>query len=90
MYHWNHKQIGVATRIGGTAKKQWLLDAEQPATMTPDQLRVIPLPPRHEPSASASADGKPAAAKAKAPAKPAAGKAAPAKKAAPAPKKKAA
>mmetsp|Transcript_24699 Transcript_24699/g.55624 ORF Transcript_24699/g.55624 Transcript_24699/m.55624 type:complete len:86 (-) Transcript_24699:307-564(-) len=29
VYHWNGKQIGSETKIGGVAKKQWILDPEQ-------------------------------------------------------------
>jgi hypothetical protein len=49
VYHWNHRQIGQETRIGGVHKKQWLLDAEQSSDLNPDQLRSmlkgLPQPP---------------------------------------------
>ena len=43
-YYWNGRAIGKETSIGGVAKKQWLLDAEQ--TLPPDALRSV-LPPAH-------------------------------------------
>ena len=41
VYHWNHRQIGKETKIGGAHKKQWMLDAEQSPDLTPDQLRSM-------------------------------------------------
>mmetsp|Transcript_15215 Transcript_15215/g.20394 ORF Transcript_15215/g.20394 Transcript_15215/m.20394 type:complete len:117 (-) Transcript_15215:379-729(-) len=45
VFHWNHKQIGTETKIGGTHKKQWLLDLEQPPELSEDGLRSL-LPRR--------------------------------------------
>jgi hypothetical protein len=39
VYFWNHRQIGKETSIGGTSKRQWKLDAEQPEGLSADQLR---------------------------------------------------
>lgn len=46
VYYWNGKQIGEPTKIGGVAKKQWCLDAEQDPAMTSDQLRSLLQPPK--------------------------------------------
>lgn len=38
-FFWNHKAIGNETSIGGVAKRQWLLDAEQ--TLEGDLMRTL-------------------------------------------------
>lgn len=47
IYHWNYNQIGKETKIGGVAKKQWLVDLEQSPEMTPDLLRTM-IPPKEK------------------------------------------
>jgi hypothetical protein len=54
VYHWNHNQIGQETRIGGVAKKQWLLDLEQSPELSPDALRTL-LQPKPKKTEEASA-----------------------------------
>uniref|UniRef100_A0A7S2SVE1 Uncharacterized protein n=1 Tax=Rhizochromulina marina TaxID=1034831 RepID=A0A7S2SVE1_9STRA len=53
--HWNGRQVGEETQIGGVAKRQWMLDVDQPEGVS---LRTLlePRTPTPKPSEEAAAE----------------------------------
>jgi hypothetical protein len=44
-FYWNYRPSGKETRIHSVLKKQWMLDAEQPADLAPELRRTTLQPP---------------------------------------------